>query len=270
MGQARILERIAAAMALAALFSGPALAQQAKTAAQAGSRIVVTGSNLAETYTALGVVSANVHPKSMNPKTPTKDLLDARLREAAAKLGADAVVQVRYTLRNPMMSSKGSDAIGVAVKFTNVAATAPSLPVAPPPASTPQIAAPAVAPPRRFASATPAPSAPAPAARVEAAVPSAVAAPPPVARHATSADMIVLTDRDTAGRRHTRVGDVRSEVHQKSIFPKTPSRDLLNADLREQAFRLGADAVVEVVYEMHNALTSTKGDIATGVAVRFE
>jgi hypothetical protein len=82
--------------------------------------------------------------------------------------------------------------------------------------------------------------------------------------------MIVVTDADFAGRRYTRVGEVRSEVHQKSMFPKIPSHDLLNADLKAQALKLGADAVVQVKYDMHNALTSTKGDIATGVAVRFD
>ena len=82
--------------------------------------------------------------------------------------------------------------------------------------------------------------------------------------------MIVVIEQDFAGRRYVRVGDVRSEVHQKSIFPKTPAKDQLNDDLKMQAFKLGADAVLQVKYDMHNALTSTRGDIATGVAVRFE
>jgi uncharacterized protein YbjQ (UPF0145 family) len=91
-----------------------------------------------------------------------------------------------------------------------------------------------------------------------------------VTRHATSIDMILVVEQEIAGQRYTRIGDVRSEVHQKSMFPKTPSRSLLDADLKAQALKLGADAVVLVKYDMHNALTSTKGDIATGVAVRFE
>jgi uncharacterized protein YbjQ (UPF0145 family) len=295
MGQTRIL----AAIVLAALAAPPALAQQAKASAPGGAGIIVTEANLPDAYTALGAVSVNVHPKSMNPKTPTRDLLDDALRREAAKLGADAVVQVRYTMRNPMMSQKGSDAVGVAVKFTGTAAAALPAPapaptptpapapapqaVATPPAavqppapqiapqvaaSSPALSAPAAppvaaapAPPPQFAAATPAPLPPASPAPAPAAV---------EARHATSADMIVLTDADLPGRRYARVGEVRSEVHQKSMFPKTPSRSLLDADLKAQALKLGADAVILVKYDMHNALTSTKGDIAAGVAVRFE
>jgi uncharacterized protein YbjQ (UPF0145 family) len=278
MGQAQIL----AAIVLAALAAAPALAQQAKASAQGGAGIIVTGANLPDAYTALGAVSANVHPKSMNPKTPTRELLDAALRKEAAKLGADAVVQVRYTMRNPMMSQKGSDAVGVAVKFTGTAvATLPAPAPAPAPqavATTPaavQPPAPQIAP--QVAAASPASSAPAtpPVAAAPATPPHQLAAATPAltpveARHATSADMIVLTDADLPGRRYTRVGDVRSEVHQKSMFPKTPSRSLLDADLKAQALKLGADAVILVKYDMHNALTSTKGDIAAGVAVRFE
>jgi uncharacterized protein YbjQ (UPF0145 family) len=266
MGQAQIL----AAIVLAALAAAPALAQQAKASAQGGAGIIVTGANLPDAYTALGAVSANVHPKSMNPKTPTRELLDAALRKEAAKLGADAVVQVRYTMRNPMMSQKGSDAVGVAVKFTGTAvaalpapapAPAPQAVATSPAAVQPPVAAAPATPPHPLAAATPAPLPPAS---------PAPALTPVEARHATSADMIVLTDADLPGRRYTRVGDVRSEVHQKSMFPKTPSRSLLDADLKAQALKLGADAVILVKYDMHNALTSTKGDIAAGVAVRFE
>ena len=128
MGQTRIL----AAIVLAALAAPPALAQQAKASAPGGAGIIVTEANLPDAYTALGAVSVNVHPKSMNPKTPTRDLLDDALRREAAKLGADAVVQVRYTMRNPMMSQKGSDAVGVAVKFTGIPELHPEAPAADP------------------------------------------------------------------------------------------------------------------------------------------
>jgi uncharacterized protein YbjQ (UPF0145 family) len=281
-------------MALASGIAAPALAQQAKASAQGSAQIIVTETNLPDAYTALGAVTANVHPKSMNPKTPTHDLLDAELRRQAAKLGADAVIQVRYTLRNPMMSDKGSDAAGVAVKFTGPAPTPVSAPVAVPP---PQLATASSPPPlpraplppvqnaapQGAAQAAPAPPA-APSAPPPSVTPAPVAPPPQFAsaaapaapaparavRHATSIDMIVLSEQDFAGRRYARVGDVRSEVHQKSMFPKTPSKDLLNANIKAQALKLGADAVVQVKYDMHNALTSTKGDIVTGVAVRFE
>ena len=336
--RAQIRWGVLAAATLSAMLAAPApaLAQKAKASAPGEAQILVTEANLPDAYSVVGALVVTVHPKSLSPKTPTRDLLDAELRKQAAKIGADAVIQVRYTLRNPMMSDKGSDAMGVAVKFNRVAAVpappspAPSFapkpaavasapqvaaispppaptpgsaagfappvaaqaiaaapapaPAAPPPASRPtQVAAAPVGPPQQVASAAavaalPVAAAPVAAAPVAAAPVAAssvaaasVAAPaPPVVRHATSLDMIVVTEQDFAGRRYARVGEIRSEVHQKSLFPKTSAKDLLTADLRTQALKLGADAVLQVKYDMHNALTSTQGDIATGVAVRFE
>ncbi len=252
----------------------------------------MTESNLPQQYVALGAVTSVVHPKSLSPKTPTRDLLDADMRAQAAKLGADAVIQVRYTMRNPGFSSKGSEAIGVAIRFTasepgkapaqasaalvppprpDVTApvsaptsppTAPQVaavtPVTPPTPPTPTVVAPVsrAAPPQSFAANRPAPL-PIPAA-------------PAGIHHATSADMILLSEKKLAGQRYRELGQVRAEVHQKSLFPKTPARDLLDADLKARAMKLGADAVIGVEYSMHSALTSQKGNIATGLAVRFE
>ena len=300
--RAQITWGILSAAALAAMLAAaaPALGQKAKASGSGAAQILVTEANLPDTYTAVGALIVTVHPKSLSPKTPTRDLLDAELRKQAAKVCADAVIQVRYMLSNPMMSDKGSDAMGVAVKFTRVAAA--SVPAPPPslapslaPSSAPSPAAVASAPQVAAVSPPPAPApraaaglappvapqvralAPAPVAppqQIASAAPVAalpVAAPAPaVVRHATSIDMIVVTEQDFASRRYARVGEVRSEVHQKSLFPKTSANDLLNADLRMHALHLGADAVLQVTYDMHNALTSTQGDIATGVAVRFE
>ena len=300
--RAQITWGILSAAALAAMLAAaaPTLGQKAKASASGAAQILVTEANLPDAHTAVGALIVTVHPKSLSPKTPTRDLLDAELRKQAAKVCADAVIQVRYMLSNPMMSDKGSDAMGVAVKFTRVAAA--SVPAPPPslapssaPSSAPSPAAVASAPQVAAVSPPPAPApraaaglappvapqvralAPAPVAppqQIASAAPVAalpVAAPAPaVVRHATSIDMIVVTEQDFASRRYARVGEVRSEVHQKSLFPKTSANDLLNADLRMHALHLGADAVLQVTYDMHNALTSTQGDIATGVAVRFE
>ncbi len=306
--RAQITWGILSAAALAAMLAAaaPTLGQKAKAKASASgaAQILVTEANLPDAHTAVGALIVTVHPKSLSPKTPTRDLLDAELRKQAAKVCADAVIQVRYMLSNPMMSDKGSDAMGVAVKFTRVAAAsvpapppslAPSLAPSSAPSSAPSPAAVASAPQVAAVSPPPAPApraaaglappvapqvralAPAPVAppqQIASAAPVAalpVAAPAPaVVRHATSIDMIVVTEQDFASRRYARVGEVRSEVHQKSLFPKTSANDLLNADLRMHALHLGADAVLQVTYDMHNALTSTQGDIATGVAVRFE
>ena len=120
----RIASGFLTAAALAAIVAGPAHAQ--KTSAQGAAQIFVTEANWPDAYTAVGALNVAVHPKSVNPKTPTRDLLDAELRKQAAKMGAEAVIQVRYTLRNPMLSDKGREAMGVAVRFTSVAVAPPA------------------------------------------------------------------------------------------------------------------------------------------------
>src|SRR5579871_3387624 len=79
------------------------LAQQARPAIE----IVLTEANISQPYVALGAVTATAHQKSVFAKTPVKDMLDADLRAQAAKLGADAVIQIRYTIRNNLTSNKG-------------------------------------------------------------------------------------------------------------------------------------------------------------------
>jgi uncharacterized protein YbjQ (UPF0145 family) len=65
------------------------------------------------------------------------------------------------------------------------------------------------------------------------------------------------------------LGEVRAEIHQTSLFAKTPARDLADRELRAQAAKLGADAVVGVSYESSSPLFSKKGFRAAGKAVKF-
>lgn len=276
----RTLAQAVIGAVLAAITLAPGVIAQSKPAGA----ILVTEANVPQQYVALGAVTSVVHPKSLSPKTPTRDLLDADMRAQAAKLGADAVIQVRYTMRNPGFSSKGSEAIGVAVRFTAAEPAPGSAALVPQPRSeltasvSPSVPPPAA--PQVAATTPPTPPAPTVVAPVPRAAPQSFAAnrpagePAPAAtagvHHATSADMIVLSEQKLEGRRYRELGQVRSEVHQKSLFPKTPTRELLNADLKTRAMKLGADAVIGIEYSMHSALTSQKGNIATGTAVRFE
>ncbi len=65
------------------------------------------------------------------------------------------------------------------------------------------------------------------------------------------------------------LGEIAAEHHQTSLFPKKPAREALNDDLRAQAAKLGADAVIRIDYTFHSALASKKGQHATGLAVKL-
>jgi len=209
-------------------------------------------------YERIGEVTAVTHQKSMFPKTSPMEELRAALQAEAAKVGADAVIQVKFKMRNAMTSKEGNTATGVAVRYKAGAAAPVAAAAAPP------------APP------APAPIATAPAAATapSAAVASAPPAPAPAAsagvRHATSPAMVVLTEKDMAGQRYVRLGQVSAVTHQKSMFPKTPAMETLKVALQDEAHKIGADAVIEVKYTMSNAMMSKDGNKAVGIAVRFE
>ena len=251
----------------------------------------------------LGEVRAEVHQTSLFAKTPARDLADRELQAQAAKLGADAVVGIRYANKSPLLSKKGFTAVGKAVKFApvQVAAAAPAPPVAPalPPveATAPEPGrtagfAPAVAQTAPPVVQAPAPQAPAvlppppvvataPAPRIEAVTPPpAVAAPPvvqpapvaaavPAAPRATPEALIVLTEQDLAGRAYERLGEVKAEARQTSLFPKKSARATMDEQLRARAAALGADAVILIRYDSYSPLMSKKGATATGIAVKY-
>lgn len=232
-------------MVAAALLAAPVMAQQTRSAAE----IVLAQAPAQSGHRILGDVRAEIHQKSLMAKTPARELADRELRAQAARLGADAVVDIKYENNSPMFSKKGFIAVGKAVKFETALAAA--APVVAPPVAAPVRAAPATAP-----VATP-----------------PVTAAAPVTTLATSAApvpaMIAIIEGPSP--RASRVmGDVRAEIHQKSLFPKTPSRELAEQELRTKAAKLGADAVVDVKYENNSAMMSKKGFIATGKAVKFD
>ena len=217
----------------AALMLAPTMMAQQPVA------VVLMDGDASGAYRAAGVVMAEAPATS---STLPKQKLDDQLRAEAAKLGADAVIHVTY-----QMTSGAHTASGVAIRYTQPAA----------------LAAPAV---------TPRPPAPlAPVAPVQAAAP---VAPAPAALapivHARSPAMVELSESSMQGRRFVRLAPVSAVTHQKSMFPKVSPKQQVEDALRAEAFKAGADAVIEVKYEMGNAMTSKKGNRASGVAVRFE
>jgi len=227
-----------AALAAALVLAPAALAQQ-------GAQVALMDGDASAAYRAAGVVTAEA-PATSN--TLPKQQLDQELRAQASKLGADAVIHVTY-----QMTGTAHTASGVAIRYTQPAAPA-APPAAPPVATLPPAPLPS---PQQ-----PAPAAPVPAAPVAAALPAVT--------HAASAAQVELTEGAMNGRRYVRLGPVSAVSHQTSLFPKVSPRQQLEEALRAEAFKQGADAVIEVKYEMVNALTSRKGHRAGGVAVRFE
>ena len=247
--------RVGAMCATALLAAMPAMAQQARLAAEI---VLVQGPSQGQVqgYRVLGNVRAEIHQKSMIAKTPARELADQQLRAEAAKLGADAVVEIKYENNSPMFSKKGFIAVGKAVKFeTAVAAVAVAPPVIATPA--PPVQQPVAAPPVVTAAAIPLPpeSAPKP--------------PVPGPRPPTPQALIVLSEDNMSRRAQSVLGIVRAEAHPTSLFPRKSAREMLEDDLRAKAFALGADAVISIEYESNSPMTSKKGSHATGVAVKF-
>lgn len=88
-----------------------------KTAPQ---RIVITEGDITDrAYTVLGDISVTVNKTTIFNADPTREMVNAKLREEAANLGADAVIFVRYgTVGISMMSWGSLDGKGRAIKFT--------------------------------------------------------------------------------------------------------------------------------------------------------
>jgi len=83
--------------------------------------IIVTKDDITDRpYEVLGDINVTVNKTTIFHSDPTEALVDANLREEAAKLGADAVILVRYgTVGIAFMSWGSLDGNGRAVRFVN-------------------------------------------------------------------------------------------------------------------------------------------------------
>jgi hypothetical protein len=101
--------------------SGDANAGTASHPVRAQSDIVVTEGDVTDhKYRVVGDISVNVNKTTIFDADPTREKVDEKLREEAAKLGADAVVLVRYGSVGIGLMSWGSlDGKGRAIVFTD-------------------------------------------------------------------------------------------------------------------------------------------------------
>ena len=66
------------------------------------------------------------------------------------------------------------------------------------------------------------------------------------------------------------VGHIKARVGAATLFSKTPTIEDVNLKLKEQASKLGANAIVNVEYNRGISMTSWKALTATGTAVIIE
>lgn len=64
----------------------------------------------------------------------------------------------------------------------------------------------------------------------------------------TNPSAIILSESDIADRRYTNLGDLYVAVNKLTIFHPDPTRELVNEKFREEAAKIGADAVVLIRY----------------------
>ena len=234
----------------------------APVAAQQATQVVLIEGDAQGDYRAAGAVTVEMQSAS---NVLPKAKLDEQLRAEAAKLGADAVIQVTYQM-TPAGSGVSYKASGVAIRYSWQAGAVAAVPTPLPTSAASAVVAPAVTAPAAVA---PAAAPVVPPVAVSAPAPVVAAAPAPV-RHAGSATDVQLSDGALPGTRFVRVAPVSVTTHPTSMFMKVTPKEQAQEALKAAAFKLGADAVIEVKYQIVNSTFSKKGNTASGVAVKFE
>lgn len=78
--------------------------------------------------------------------------------------------------------------------------------------------------------------------------PIAVSAPAPTNRAPTSVNKVALFEGDVVDRAYEAIGDISVTVHKTTIFHRDPTGEAVAERLKEEAAKLGADAVIHVRY----------------------
>jgi len=87
---------------------------------------------------------------------------------------------------------------------------------------------------------------------------------------AKSPEEIKVYETDVAGRRYESVGDLNVTVNKTTIFHPNPTREMVEAKLKEKAAELGADAVIFATYGNVGVSFMSWGSLdGRGRAIRF-
>lgn len=87
---------------------------------------------------------------------------------------------------------------------------------------------------------------------------------------AKSPEEVKIYETDVAGRRYESLGDLNVTVNKTTIFHPNPTREMVEAKLREKAAELGADAVIFATYGNVGVSFMSWGSMdGRGRAIRF-
>jgi len=93
-------------------------AQQTRAATLPSNVMILDGDVTERPYETLGEIDVTVNKTTLFPPDPTREMVNLKLREEAAKMGADAVIQVRYGMVGTGNLSWGSlDGKGRAIAY---------------------------------------------------------------------------------------------------------------------------------------------------------
>lgn len=90
--------------------------------------------------------------------------------------------------------------------------------------------------------------------------------PDPVLAASTS---IIISEDDLPGQKYTSIGPIELTIEKRSAFHEDPNRISANFILREKAFVLGADAIINVTYRVRVCPESWSCIDAKGIAVKL-
>ena len=93
---------------------------------------------------------------------------------------------------------------------------------------------------------------------------SAVSAQP------TRSDKILIAEGDFPDRKYVSLGDVTVTVNKTTVFNADPTKEMVNEKLKEEAGKLGADAVIFVRYGTGGVSLMSWGSLeGKGRAIKF-
>ncbi|MBV5277571.1 MAG: hypothetical protein J0647_00720 [Campylobacteraceae bacterium] len=87
----------------------------------------------------------------------------------------------------------------------------------------------------------------------------------------TLPEKVVISELDILDRPYTVLSDILVTVNQITPLNATPTKELVNAKLKDEAVKIGADAVIYVQYKkMDSTWTRWNGMEGKGQAVKFK
>jgi len=90
-------------------------------------------------------------------------------------------------------------------------------------------------------------------------------------RGARAASQIIVTAEDITDRKYRTLGDITASASKVTIFNSDPTEEMINEELRVEAAKLGADAVVLVRYGTVGLSAFSWGTLeGKGRAIAFE